>query len=238
MSAVFAFLHHVAAFALVAALAIEFVLIRSELTVRNARTILLTDAAIGAAAGVILGVGFLRVFFFEKGAAYYFHSVPFIAKLSLFAIIGLLSIYPTRQFFPGARRSGKAQFQLSSLPDCAPFGPSFIGSWLASSCSSCAQRSWRAASAMLGPDRGQNERPVGSTPLADYIAVGVLNIVHLSPRESSAINGGGEVQHAVAQRASRAHPASRPRESEPWHHSQRNFSVLSGLFLAVAEVRY
>ena len=98
ISAVFAFLHHVAAFALVAALAIEFVLIRSELTVRNARTILLTDAAIGAAAGVILGVGFLRVFFFEKGAAYYFHSVPFIAKLSLFAIIGLLSIYPTRQF--------------------------------------------------------------------------------------------------------------------------------------------
>ena len=115
ISAVFAFLHHVAAFALVAALAIEFVLIRSELTVRNARTILLTDAAIGAAAGVILGVGFLRVFFFEKGAAYYFHSVPFIAKLSLFAIIGLLSIYPTRQFL-----SWRASLRQGTIPVVEP----------------------------------------------------------------------------------------------------------------------
>ena len=98
MSATFAFLHHVAAFALVGALAVEFVLIRTELTVRNARAILLADAVFGAAAGAVLVVGFLRVFFFEKGAAYYFHSVPFIAKLSLFALIGLLSIYPTRQF--------------------------------------------------------------------------------------------------------------------------------------------
>jgi putative membrane protein len=115
MSAAFAFLHHVAAFALVAALAIEFVLIRSELTVRNARTILLADAAIGAAAGVILVVGFLRVFFFEKGAAYYFHSVPFIAKLSLFAIIGLLSIYPTRQFL-----SWRASLRQGSVPVVEP----------------------------------------------------------------------------------------------------------------------
>jgi len=42
-------------------------------------------------------VGLLRVFFFEKGAAYYFHSWPFIAKLSLFVVVGLLSIYSTRE---------------------------------------------------------------------------------------------------------------------------------------------
>jgi putative membrane protein len=98
MATAFAFLHHVAAFVLVGALTVEFVLIRSELTVRNARTILLADSILGASAGAILIVGLLRVFFFEKGAAYYFHSLPFIAKLSLFAVIGLLSSYPTRQF--------------------------------------------------------------------------------------------------------------------------------------------
>jgi len=43
-------------------------------------------------------IGLLRVFFFEKGPAYYWHSAPFIAKLTLFAIVGLLSIYPTIQF--------------------------------------------------------------------------------------------------------------------------------------------
>jgi putative membrane protein len=80
MSAGFAFLHHVAAFTLVSAIAIEFVLIRSEITPKNARIILAADAVYGASAGAILIVGSLRVFFFEKGAAYYFHSVPFVAK--------------------------------------------------------------------------------------------------------------------------------------------------------------
>jgi putative membrane protein len=42
--------------------------------------------------------GLLRVFYFEKGAAYYFHSAPFIAKLVLFIAVGLLSIYPTVTF--------------------------------------------------------------------------------------------------------------------------------------------
>jgi putative membrane protein len=36
MAALFAFLHHVAAFTLVAALAVEFILINDELTVRRA----------------------------------------------------------------------------------------------------------------------------------------------------------------------------------------------------------
>src|SRR5215831_9959304 len=98
MSATFAFLHHVAAFALVSTLAIEFILIRSEPTFKTARTLLIVDALFGASAGAVLVIGLLRVFFFEKGAMYYFHSVPFIAKLSLFAIVGLLSIYPTRQY--------------------------------------------------------------------------------------------------------------------------------------------
>jgi putative membrane protein len=99
MVSLFAFLHHVAAFALVAALAVEFVLIRGELSIASARSLQIADQVFGAAAGVVLVVGLLRVFFFEKGVAYYFHSVPFIAKLSLFIIVGLLSIYPTIEFF-------------------------------------------------------------------------------------------------------------------------------------------
>jgi putative membrane protein len=98
MSALFAFLHHIAAFTLFATLIVEFTLIGGELTVRTARKIQLADLAFGISAAVVLIVGFLRVFYFEKGAAYYFHSAPFIAKLSLFVLIGLLSIYPTIQF--------------------------------------------------------------------------------------------------------------------------------------------
>ena len=98
MPALFAFLHHVAAFSLVAALAVEFVLIREEITLQAARRLLLADLVFGAAAGSVLVVGLLRVFFFEKGPLYYLHSAPFIAKVSLFALVALLSIYPTVVF--------------------------------------------------------------------------------------------------------------------------------------------
>jgi putative membrane protein len=98
VAALFAFLHHLAAFTLFAALVVEFMLLRSTLTVLNARTILRTDMIFGIAAGVLLLVGLVRVFHLEKGAAYYFHNWAFHTKLTLFVIVGLLSIIPTREF--------------------------------------------------------------------------------------------------------------------------------------------
>jgi putative membrane protein len=98
VSSLFAFLHHLAAFALVAALVLEFVLVKGELDARSARRLRVTDLLFGISSGVVLVVGLLRVFYFEKGAAYYFHSAPFIAKLALFLAVGLLSVYPTVLF--------------------------------------------------------------------------------------------------------------------------------------------
>ena len=98
MSSLFAFLHHFAAFALVSALAVESALAKDELTLNAARSLLRADLVFGLSAGFIIAVGVLRVLYFEKGSDYYLHSVPFIAKMSLFVIVGLLSIYPTREF--------------------------------------------------------------------------------------------------------------------------------------------
>lgn len=98
MTPFFAFLHHLAAFTLVAALVVEFVLVRDVLTAKSARKLQLADLAFGVSAGVVLVVGLLRVFYFEKGASYYIYSAPFIAKAALFVIVGLLSIYPTVEF--------------------------------------------------------------------------------------------------------------------------------------------
>ena len=98
MSTLFAFLHHLAAFTLVACLAIEFVLIRGELGRDGARRLQRVDMLFGISSGVLLLVGLLRVFYFEKGAEYYFHSWPFLAKLVLFLAVGLLSIPPTLEF--------------------------------------------------------------------------------------------------------------------------------------------
>ena len=98
MSVLFAFLHHVSAFTLFAALVVEFVLIRSALTVESARKIQRADMIFGISAGVLLLVGLARVFHFEKGAAFYLQSWTFLAKLALFILIGLMSIIPTMEF--------------------------------------------------------------------------------------------------------------------------------------------
>ena len=97
-SVLFAFLHHAAAFALVGLVMVELVVMRGELTIASARTLLRMDSAYGLCAVLLLIVGFVRVFYTEKGADYYFHSGPFIAKLTLFVAVGLLSILPTLQF--------------------------------------------------------------------------------------------------------------------------------------------
>ena len=109
MTPFFAFLHHLAAFALVAALAVEFILIRGELDLGTARKLQRVDMVFGMSSGVVLVVGLLRVFYFEKGASYYFHSAPFIAKLSLFVIVGLLSIYPTVEFVSWSKSLKRGQ---------------------------------------------------------------------------------------------------------------------------------
>ena len=109
MSTLFAFLHHLCAFTLVSAVAIELALIRGELTLSSARRLQVTDLVFGIAAGTLLVIGLLRVFFFEKGATYYFHSHAFLTKLSVFVVIGLLSIVPTMEFlsWSGALKAGQ-----------------------------------------------------------------------------------------------------------------------------------
>jgi putative membrane protein len=98
-SAVMAFLHHLAAFTLVGALAAEVVLFKPPLTTTvQARRIQRADQIFGAAAGVLLAVGLLRVFYFEKGAGYYFTNGFFLAKFTLFIVAALISIYPTVLF--------------------------------------------------------------------------------------------------------------------------------------------
>jgi putative membrane protein len=112
VSSAFAFLHHAAAFSMVAALAVQFVLVRGEPSEATARKLARADMAYGLSATVLLVVGLLRVFYFEKGAAYYFHNAAFLAKLALFVLIALLSFYPTLKFISWRKKGIDA----ASLP--------------------------------------------------------------------------------------------------------------------------
>jgi putative membrane protein len=98
-----AFLHHLAAFTLVAALAVEVALFKPPLTLAQARRLRGTDMIFGAAAGVLLVVGLSRVVYFEKGPIYYFANVFFLVKLTAFIAAGLISIYPTVLYLSWSR---------------------------------------------------------------------------------------------------------------------------------------
>ena len=98
VNSIMATLHHIAAFTLTACLIYEFVAYRKGLTVEEARRIQRVDLVYGIAAGLVIVVGLLRVYFFEKGSNYYFSNYVFWTKMALFTIVGLLSIYPTIRY--------------------------------------------------------------------------------------------------------------------------------------------
>ena len=111
-SALMAFLHHLAAFSLVAALAVEVALFKPPLSLSQARRLQRTDLIFGVAAGAVLVIGALRVAWFEKPSAYYLHDVYFLAKLAAFLAAGLISIYPTITFL-----SWKAALSAGRVPE-------------------------------------------------------------------------------------------------------------------------
>jgi len=97
-SAFMAFLHHLFAFMLVASVVYEFIAYRKGMTIEEARRIQRADLMYGISAGVLLVVGLLRVYFFEKGPAFYNQNPFFWVKMTAFIIVGLLSIDPTIRY--------------------------------------------------------------------------------------------------------------------------------------------
>jgi putative membrane protein len=98
LPAIFAFLHHLAAFTLVAAVGMELALFSQNLTVAQARKLRVIDAHYGLAALAIVVAGYFRVADFEKGADYYLSNGWFLTKMALFVFVALCSIYPTLMF--------------------------------------------------------------------------------------------------------------------------------------------
>jgi putative membrane protein len=90
--------HHLLIFALAGVLAFEIGATRGALAGKDAARIARVDAWYGVLAVAILAVGFSRAVFAAKGWAYYSHNYFFWAKISAFAVVGLLSIAPTITF--------------------------------------------------------------------------------------------------------------------------------------------
>ena len=96
--------HHLLVFATIAVFASELALVREGMGTPAIRSLRTLDAFYGALAALVIVVGFLRVFYGLKVAEFFLLNPLFWGKVSLFVIIGLLSIRPTLTFLAWGRR--------------------------------------------------------------------------------------------------------------------------------------
>jgi len=116
-TAFMAFLHHVLAFTLTACLVYEFIAYHRNMGIAEIRRIQRVDLAYGISAGLLLVVGLLRVFFFEKGVNFYVNNPFFWVKMTAFLIVGLLSIDPTIRYIRWNRTLRQNQVPEISEPE-------------------------------------------------------------------------------------------------------------------------
>lgn len=111
MSTLFAALHHAAVLTLLVCTLVSLYQLRQPLTVPGALLLRRTDMLNGTAATLVLLVGLVRVFYLEKGSAYYFSNGPFLAKLGFYGLASMLSLVPTLEV-----RRWRVPLQQGQLP--------------------------------------------------------------------------------------------------------------------------
>lgn len=95
---ILASLHHVAVFALLAVLVMEFVLVKPGISGPAIKRLAIIDGLFGALSVIVVAVGVSRVIWGLKGWEAYAHNVWFWHKMAVFVLVGLLSIIPTLRF--------------------------------------------------------------------------------------------------------------------------------------------
>ena len=112
-------LHHLVVFSLVAIPAAELALMRGQVGAVRVAHLARLDAMYGALAGLILVIGFGRVFWGAKGAAFFLHNPVFWAKIGFFALVGLVSIVPTVRLLRWKKATRRDAGYVVAEPDVA-----------------------------------------------------------------------------------------------------------------------
>lgn len=104
MDVLIRYLHLFAIIVLAGALIIENIAIGKEISREDLRNLLKVDAAYGLSAGLVAIFGISLWLWVGKPSSFYSGNPVFHAKLTLFVLVALLSIYPTL-FFLRQRKS-------------------------------------------------------------------------------------------------------------------------------------
>jgi putative membrane protein len=97
-SAIAAYLHYLGFMLAFGALVVESQTLKQELSLEEARRVVIADVVYGLSATVVLITGILRVLYFGKGTDYYLSNPVFYIKIGIFVVVSLLSLYPTFSF--------------------------------------------------------------------------------------------------------------------------------------------
>ena len=94
-SASVAYIHYLSFMICFGALIFERVSIKKDLNKKEALSMVIADVIYGFAGIALLVSGILRVLKFGQGSEFYTQNPIFWTKIIIFALVGILSIYPT-----------------------------------------------------------------------------------------------------------------------------------------------
>jgi len=106
------YFHFLGIFMVVSTLVAEHLLISKEMDIKSFKKLVIVDAMYGVGAVITLTAGLLLWFAVGKPASFYTANWIFHLKVTLFALIGILSIFPTYYFL----RNRKATTEFITIP--------------------------------------------------------------------------------------------------------------------------
>ena len=112
MDVLIRYLHLFAVLVLAGTIIIENIAVNKTISREDLRNLLKVDAIYGISAGFVAILGIALWLWVGKPSTFYTANPVFHAKLTLFVIVGLLSIYPTVFFF----RQRKTQTESIEVP--------------------------------------------------------------------------------------------------------------------------
>lgn len=111
------YFHYLGFMMLFATLVAQHLLFVTEASPQQIKRLFILDGLYGAAAILVLLTGLAKVFWVGKPAIFYAQNGLFHAKVSLFVLVALLSVWPTVQFIKARRLSLRSPAQtLIPLP--------------------------------------------------------------------------------------------------------------------------
>ena len=97
-SAIVAYIHYFGIVLCFGALIFERIILKQNLSKNETISIIVADVIYGIAGLAILITGILRVKYYGQGGDYYTGNPIFWIKVSLYIIVGLISLYPTTTY--------------------------------------------------------------------------------------------------------------------------------------------